>query len=207
MRRHLIGLGHRCDVAFQLRMHSEENVAHYFDWLATPIDGVIKIIEADFDVFHPDHLDLETDHNPHCVEDKITGTMFHHQFPLYAGHMQPDFLLYYDIFHRKFQHLANRFRTYMATKPVTLVRQHITGQEALQLEKAVAKCFPNADVQFLYVVRTGEEFTTPRGHARLLKGDGSKSWRSRGLGTSANRGGVDQPTIPAWHRRDPRRGA
>ena len=28
--RHLISLGYRCDVAFQLRMHSGENVSHFF---------------------------------------------------------------------------------------------------------------------------------------------------------------------------------
>jgi tetratricopeptide (TPR) repeat protein len=171
--RHLIGLGFRCDVAFQLRMHGSENVAHFFDWLATPVEGVVKIIEADFDVFHPDHLVLLTDHSPHSVADKLTGVNFYHQFPLFAGHMQPDFLLFYDSFIKKFQHLANRFRTYLRTKPVTLVRLGITHEQALRLEEVVLARFPGADVRFLYVVNNGEEFQTANGHARLLKGDGS----------------------------------
>ncbi len=173
MKRHLIGLGFRCDVAFQLRMHGSENVAHFFDWLATPQDGLIKIIKSDFDVFYPDHLDLKTDHIPHCVVDKVTGTVFHHQFPLYAGHVQPDFLLYYDVFIQKFRYLAARFRDYMQTRPVTLVRQGINREQALLLEEAVLERFPQADVQFLYIVNDGAEFQTPYGRARLLKSDGS----------------------------------
>ncbi|MDD2704108.1 MAG: DUF1796 family putative cysteine peptidase [Acidocella sp.] len=171
--RHLIGLGFRCDVAFQLRMHAEENVAHFFDWLATPVEGVIKIIDADFDVFHPDHLVLNTRHKPNCVEDLMTGVKFHHQFPLFNGHMQPDFLLYYETFIKKFRYLAERFRLYIETKPVTLVRQGITREQALRLEEVVLRRFPQADVKFLYVVDSGEEFTTPLGHARLLKNDHS----------------------------------
>jgi tetratricopeptide (TPR) repeat protein len=171
--RHLIGLGFRCDVAFQLRMHGSENVAHFFDWLAAPVEGVVKIIEADFDVFHPDHLVLMTDHSPHFVADKLTGVSFYHQFPLFAGHVQPDFLLFYDSFIKKFQHLANRFRTYLRSKPVALVRQGITHEQALRLEEVVLARFPDADVRFLYVVNNGEEFQTANGHARLLKHDGS----------------------------------
>jgi FkbH-like protein len=173
MKRHLIGLGFRCDVAFQLRMHGSENVAHFFDWLATPIDGVIQIIKADFDVFYPDHLVLNTNHSPHCVEDRMTGTLFHHQFPLYAGHMQADYLLFYEPFINKFQHLADRFRLYMETKPVTLVRQDITREQALQLEEAVLERFPNADVRFFYAVDKAQEFETPYGKARALRNDGT----------------------------------
>jgi tetratricopeptide (TPR) repeat protein len=170
--RHLIGLGYRCDVAFQLRMHGAENVAHFFDWLAIPIEGVIKTIEADFDVFYPDHLVLNTKHDSHCVEDKLTGTLFHHQFPLFAGHMQPDFLLHYEPFIKKFQHLAARFRSYMETKPVTLVRRIINQKQAFQLEDVVLKRFPRADVRFLYIVNDGKEFETPHGRACALKHNG-----------------------------------
>jgi tetratricopeptide (TPR) repeat protein len=171
--RHLISLGFRCDVAFQLRMHGQENVAHFFDWLATPIEGVIAIIKNDFNVFYPDHLVLNTGHKPHCVEDVITKTLFHHQFPFYAGHMQPDFLMAYEPFIKKFNYLAERFRTFLRTKPVTLVRQNINYQQALKLEEVILERFPDADVKFLYIVGGGDEFITPYGHAAILKRDGS----------------------------------
>jgi|GEM_PF-2365204 tetratricopeptide (TPR) repeat protein len=173
--RHLIGLGFRCDVAFQLRMHGQENVAHFFDWLSTPLEGVIKIIEADFDVFHPDHLILATDQAPHYVKDQVTGVHFYHQFPLFAGNVQPDFLLFYESFIKKFGYLAERFRNYLRTKPVTLVRQGkgLTPQQAQQLEEVVLTRFPGADVRFLYIQNKGEEFQTANGRARVFKNDGS----------------------------------
>ncbi len=171
--RHLIGLGFRCDVAFQLRMHGTENVAHFFDWLATPADGLIKIIEADFNLFAPDHLVLKTDHNPHCVEDRYTGTVFHHQFPLFGGHVQPNFLLFHSSFIKKFGHLAARFRLYLQTRPVTLVRHLISHEQAVRLEDAMRRRFPDADMRFLYLLDEGETFTTPLGHARILQNDHS----------------------------------
>ncbi|MCB8883862.1 hypothetical protein ACELLULO517_26685 [Acidisoma cellulosilytica] len=160
-------------MAFQLRMHGSENIAHFFDWLATPIDGLIRIIERNFDVFHPEHLTLRLDHTPHCVQDVVTGVTFHHQFPLYAHHVQPDFLLHYPAFIKKFQYLADRFRTYMATRPVTLVRRVIDYDKALRLERAVKTTFPDADVRFLYLLNQGVGFTTPLGQAHVIGTDDS----------------------------------
>ena len=90
--RKLISLGQNSDVAFQLRMHGEENVPHFFDWLSTPIDGVIRIIEEDFDVFYPDHLVLDTSSSPHHVVDRVTNAKFFHQFPLHNGECFAKFL-------------------------------------------------------------------------------------------------------------------
>ncbi len=169
--RHLISLGYRCDVAFQLRMHGKENISHFFDWLSTPLDGVIKIIEADFNVFHPDDLVLATDEKPHYVKDQVTGVHFYHQFPLYAGHVQPDFLLHYDAFIKKFRYLAERFRQYASSKPVTLVRQGagMTAAAVEPLETAVLRLFPGADIRFLYLLKNGEAFQTPHGRALPMK--------------------------------------
>jgi tetratricopeptide (TPR) repeat protein len=172
--RHLISLGERCDVGFQLRMHGEENVAHFFDWLAGSAAAAIKVFEADFDVFHPDHLELRTNVTPHYVRDRVTGILFYHQFPLYRGNVSPDFLLNYDSFIKKFEYLAARMRDYLRSKPVTLVRRDITQAEALRLEAVVLSQYPEADVQFLYLNHKGDEFTTPRGHCRRLpQGGGS----------------------------------
>jgi tetratricopeptide (TPR) repeat protein len=171
--RHLISLGHRCDVAFQLRMHGQDNVAHFFDWLATSADAVTQIIAADFDVFYPDHLLLMTDVSPHYVMDRLTGVAFHHQFPMFAGHVPADFLLHYDAFIKKFDYLAERFRQYVSTKPVTLVRHQISKDEALRLEEAVIKRFPDADVRFLYLIDQVDTFETPFGHARYFLSDES----------------------------------
>jgi predicted Zn-dependent protease len=168
--RHLISLGRNCDVAFQLRMHGEENIPHYFDWLGTPTHGLIKVIELDFDVFHPDDLAFNYDHPHPYVYDRITDIAFFHQFPLFNGQTTRDFMLFYSNFNKIFKFQARRFREYVRTLPVTLVRRDITEPEALELEKVFFERFPGTDVQFLYLVHHGEEFKTANGHARFIPG-------------------------------------
>jgi tetratricopeptide (TPR) repeat protein len=171
--RHLISLGFQCDVAFQIRMHGEENVSHFFDWLATPVSGLIKIIKADFDVFCPDDLSLDVAHTPHHVVDRVTGVHFYHQFPLHDGNVPPCFLLFYEPFIQKFRYLAQRFRDYVTSKPVTLISRGLERDDANELERVFFERYPTADASFLYLIDRGEEFTTLHGHARRFDGSGS----------------------------------
>ena len=193
MQRHLISLGWRCDTAFQLRMHGQENVAHFFDWLDTPLEGLLHILENDFDVFHPEGLVLLTSHTPHCVRDLPTGVLFHHQFPHYRGNVQPDFLLHHQVFIQKFRYLAARFRSYLSERPVTLVRQNISQQEALRLEDVVIKQFPKADVKFLYLNAAGDTFQTPLGRSHLLVPQGSLGTPSEWIRVLQLEGLIDAP--------------
>lgn len=166
--RQMISLGQHCDVAFQLRMHGSMNAPHFFDWLTTPLDGLIKIFDANFDVFYPDDLVLVTDRPNRFVADQITGVAFFHQFPYVSGHVTSDFLLFYQRFIRIFRFYARRFREIVTTEPVTLVRRgDITHPQAVNVEQSFFRCFPDADVQFLYLVH-GELFETDHGHARHI---------------------------------------
>lgn len=171
--RHVISLGENCDVAFQLRMHGQENVPHFFDWLGTPIDGLIKVIESDFDVFHAEDLEYITKHKVHFISDGPTGIAFYHKFPYVDFHQTRDFHLLYQSFIKICRFQARRFREYVKTLPVTLVRRNISEEKALLLEDVFFRQYPNADAQFLYLVHEGEEFRTPRGRARFIS-------RSRG---------------------------
>jgi tetratricopeptide (TPR) repeat protein len=171
--RKLISLGQNSDVAFQLRMHGEENVPHFFDWLSTPADGVIKIIDEDFDVFYPDHLSLDTSSSPHHVVDRVTKAKFFHQFPLYNGNVLPNFLMFYDAFIGKFHHLAGRFRSYVRGGPVALVRRNISESEAVALEDVFFRRFPGADAKFIYVNEDRPHFITAHGASRSVRGEGS----------------------------------
>lgn len=193
MQRHLISLGWRCDTAFQLRMHGQENVAHFFDWLDTPLEGLLHILENDFDVFHSEGLILLTSHTPHCVQDLPTGVLFHHQFPHYLGNVPPDFLLHYPAFIQKFRYLAARFRFYMSEYPVTLVRQNISKQDALRLESVVTRRFPTADARFLYLNAAGETFETPMGRSHLLVQEGSLGIPSEWIRVLQLEGLIDAP--------------
>ena len=191
--RHLISLGFRCDVAFQLRMHSGDNTAHFFDWLALPARGVIDIIKRDFDVFAPEDLVYAAYPAPGRVDDRRTGTRFHHQFPFQGQRVDPDFMRGYDPFIAKFRHLAQRFRDYVGSRPVTLVRRDITAREAVELETAVFERFPGADVRFLYLVTGGALFETKHGHARLLAGERSVGDPLASAQLLREEGLIDQP--------------
>lgn len=174
MQRSLISLGWRCDTAFELRMHGAENVAHFFDWLVTPMEGLFRILENDFNVFYPEDLVLCKEHpHPSYVKDMPTGVIFHHQFPVYMSDMQPDFLLHYPVFIKKFKYLAERFRAYMRERPITLVRQNISESEAHKLEEIIARLYPQSDVKFLYVNQGGDVFETPMGRSYIVKQEGS----------------------------------
>jgi tetratricopeptide (TPR) repeat protein len=166
--RHVISLGRNCDVAFQLRMHGVENIPHFFDWLGTPAAALTKIFDADFDVFHTDDLTLMTDHPSHYVMDRATGVVFFHQFPFVDGHTTRDFRLFYAHFIKSFKFQARRFKEYVKTLPVTLVRRDIAHAEAIALEESFFRRFPEADARFLYLVHDNDEFHTDHGHARHL---------------------------------------
>lgn len=166
--RYPISLGRNCDVAFQLRMHGPENVPHFFDWLGTPADALMKVFDADFDVFHPDDLTLITDRPDHYVMDRATGIVFFHQFPFVDGRTTPDFRLFYAGFIKVFTFYARKFKEYVTTSAVTLVRRDITFDEANALEASFFRRFPGTDVEFLYLVHDTNEFHTAHGHARYI---------------------------------------
>jgi tetratricopeptide (TPR) repeat protein len=166
--RHLISLGRACDVAFQLRMHGAENVPHVFDWLGTPTEGLIKIFESDFDVFHPDDLALIDNRPNRHVRDRVTGVVFFHHFPMINGHTTSDYLLFYANFIKVFNFQVRRFRDYVKTMPVTLVRRDITEADAHRLEEVFFSRYPGADAQFLYLVHNEATFRTGHGHARFI---------------------------------------
>ena len=168
-----IGLGRRIETAIQLRMHGAQEGTHLFDWLHTPAAGLLRMIEADFDVFHPEGLVLRTDITPHRVEDLPTGIVFRRQFPVFRGNVSPDFLRHYPDFIRRFRDGVARFRACLAAGSVTLVRQDMTEPEALALEAALSARFPGATLDYLYLNEQGPNFVTPLGRARTLRPGGS----------------------------------
>jgi tetratricopeptide (TPR) repeat protein len=161
--RNLISLGVRCDVAFQLRCHSGQNVSHLFDWLVTPVDALITAFDKDFDIFRPENLELQESKSHRFVRDTATGIIFHHQFPTIGPNVTADFLLFYPTFIRKFQYLAERFRDYVLTRRVALVRRDISREKAEALEEAFFLRFPKADAYFLYVNSNRDLFETKHG--------------------------------------------
>jgi len=177
--RKLISLGVRCEVAFQLRQHSGDNTAHYFDWLITPPEGLLRIIRDDFPAFEPQNAGLRKgNERSGCVVDKATGVCFVHQFPRRGKLIAPDYLAHYPALNTKFNYLADRFRSTLRDHPVCFVRRDMTEEMALRLEGAMRARFPKADVCFLYVNAGCAPFITPLGHSVEL------SAHTTGLGDS-----------------------
>jgi hypothetical protein len=44
----VLSVGHACDVAHQVRRHFQQTEAYPFDWLTTPLDGLVRLVENDF---------------------------------------------------------------------------------------------------------------------------------------------------------------
>src|SRR3954467_14056898 len=58
----LISLGNFCQTAYQLRRITGDERASFFDWLVTPADALVRVLEADFaGVFEPANLALTED--------------------------------------------------------------------------------------------------------------------------------------------------
>lgn len=189
--RKLISLGEACEVAYQLRQHSGDDTAHFFDWLVTPADGLLHIIRNGFPKFAPENLSLQRgDSRTGFVLDAVSRVMFPHQFPRHGRLIAPDFLSHYPSFAAKFDYLANRFRNTARDHPVCFVRRNLTQPQALDLEDAMYALLPQADMRFLYVNADRTAFTTPLGHSvylpRATRGFGdsiawSKLLRAEGL--------------------------
>ncbi|ESQ89801.1 hypothetical protein ABAC460_10895 [Asticcacaulis sp. AC460] len=158
--RRLVSLGLRWEVAFQLRLHSGDNTAQVFDWMAVPAQGLIEILRKDFDVFAPEHLYLVDTANGQLVADRGTGVRFHHSFD-HPAHYLAD----YAAFNARFRHLAARFRQQAKSEAITYVRRDMSEAQALELEKAYFERYPNTDAQFLYLNDRIAPFATPHGQA------------------------------------------
>lgn len=174
--RRLISLGYRCEVAFQLRMHSGDNHSHFFDWLLSPqITSIIEVLRRDFDVFAPEHLAVRTNRmGERRVFDQVTGVVMPHAFPVNGRNVVDGFMATYSDFIAKMQFLARRFRDTVANDPVTLVRRGATEAQARDLEEVFFSSYPDADATFLYVLPDGDNFETAHGHSVVLAEKGSQ---------------------------------
>jgi tetratricopeptide (TPR) repeat protein len=164
--RKLISLGKACEVAFQLRQHSGDNTAHFFDWLTTPAPALAKLIRADFPDFRPENLRLVNKGTRRSsVVDAATGIRFAHQFPRRGKVISESFLVDYPAFASRIAYLASRFRATTLAHPIQFVRRSMSHAEALELEDVMRNRFPSADMRFLYVNAEEAPFQTPLGRS------------------------------------------
>lgn len=80
-----LSLGSACETAHQIRRNFPGLAAGPFDWLITTYDGLIGLIESDFEKFlvSKNLTYIERDHNgDEYILDGRYGTRFIHDFPL-----------------------------------------------------------------------------------------------------------------------------
>lgn len=73
-----VSLGRNCEVAFQFRRLLGKDVAYYFNWLWTPLNSLVHIINNDFaGVFEKDQLEAT---QGGMVLDRAYGIKYHSPF-------------------------------------------------------------------------------------------------------------------------------
>ena len=78
LRPKIIGLGHACDVAYQIRRITHDETAYFYDWLMTPQHSC-NLMDIDWDNFLTSkNWNLSDD--ARGVIDRATGIEFRHQF-------------------------------------------------------------------------------------------------------------------------------
>ncbi|UJX45409.1 hypothetical protein D7006_12295 [Xanthobacter sp. YC-JY1] len=127
----IVSLGSVCEVAYQVRRLSRSERAYPFDWWVTPLDSVLKVLEAGAPaVFEAAQLMKVPDYGgDRALYSRLFGTVHRHEFP--AG------------------------EDYLALDEAELARRLIPKYEALQARLVddcaegttlfVRKCLPEHD--------------------------------------------------------------
>jgi hypothetical protein len=77
-------LGEYCGTAFNIRRHTLQNEAYFFDWLVTRNSALEFITKENEDFFMPGNWSLrgEPGNEDIRVMDKHSGLLFQHEFPI-----------------------------------------------------------------------------------------------------------------------------
>ena len=133
-----ISLGSNCEVGFQLRRWLGRDVATFFNWLVTPLDALVKVIEADFaGVYAKENLRPTGDEE--MIFDAGSGLKFHSAFRKELGRnlSGPRFDELYAESAAKYAMLAQRFRTLAQSSNRVAYLVKTTDEEARHKTMAV----------------------------------------------------------------------
>ena len=121
----LVSIGRYCQTAYQLRRFTNNTTASFFDWLGTPHDGLIRVLQRDFlDCFLLENLVLSEDGLG--VVDQTNGIDFRHTFsnPRYSHSIDLKiFALNYEVARQKADFLRLRWRKTIRRESTLYVRQ------------------------------------------------------------------------------------
>ena len=146
-----ISIGHACQPANYIRKLTTQQEAHFFDWLVTPTDSLLKLIEQGPESLFYDRAQFVTVDEPNrknaTVTHKGLGVVLYHEFP--CG---PHALNSFDKVTLKYRHLAQRWHALSLVRNKTLFIRHYAGKDdALLIQKGIRKAFPQLPFDILAV--------------------------------------------------------
>jgi hypothetical protein len=80
---HVVSLGAKCAVAFNIRRHWNFGGAFPFDWWITPVEGVVGLLNRPDPawLYDPDELEPVRNGGDWSVQHRSLGILRHHEFP------------------------------------------------------------------------------------------------------------------------------
>lgn len=191
---HVISLGSACQVAYQIRRWLKVNepiplewmgseggntsksfIPYPFDWLFTPVPGVIRAINSDFkDFLLKENLEYIPDVEPY-IQDRLYGTNYFHFFPRTENFMEA-----YNEVLRKFNRSRENWHNGLSSgKPVMFVRQcTLPPSHAQDVAMALRNAYPDLDFVLLWASPEEDEWTEGNVIYRCLRAEVG-NWKGR----------------------------
>jgi len=136
----LINLGGECQVAYQMRLHGIRSESLPFDWIITPFESLVKIVQERFENFlKKENLVFIENEKEKYVFDTYYGIRFLHDFKL-----QPDFIKDYDRIQQTYARRIERFLELLQkSKHALFIRKTITKEQAITLRSLLQSITPD----------------------------------------------------------------
>jgi hypothetical protein len=156
----IVSLGLDCQPAHYIRTLSKQTEAYPFDWLITPVDALVNLIEHGPESLFYDSSQFEDLHEKRpsnaTIKHKRLGVVFFHDFPPNQG------LGAFMQVQSKYRHLATRWQQTLAptNTNVLFIRHYATKDQAMAIQQAFKKQYPKLSFDLL-VVNEGESDKDP----------------------------------------------
>jgi hypothetical protein len=147
----VVGIGHSCVPAYQIRKWIHQSEAYFFDWLVVPPPALIQLIRGGLMKLF-DSSKFEVLEPPKPTSNFVPMTQrdlkvnFYHDFRKDRG--MSDF----NTVRNKYQFLAERWNVLMnSSHKILLIRHHINKQECIEVQQVIKAVYPKLDFEILAV--------------------------------------------------------
>ena len=179
----MIALGRSCQCPHQVRRITGNKSASYFDWLGTPLPGLMAILQRGFNgCFEREDLQISGDRS--TVHHREFGFSYRHLFSRIAGSelIEPQALdREYEEKRTKMDMLAQRWVENIVSEPTLFVRHDaMTAAEAQLLIEELTRQAGLNHVELLVVLPPGKPWESPHPHIHVVSGvemSGPGNWQ------------------------------